>query len=184
VKIQAPTQRRKREKGLGLDHKQHPTTHQVSNIGQSLIECHEEGSHNGKLSFHYASRAYGNTCIYKFGIGSCFHYATHDLELVSIVHALNMWRHYLMGKRFELRTNHTGLKYLFEQPTLNSRKKRWLKFLSECDFDIKHIKGKENNFFETLSRRVHLMHSTTFNMHQSYLKRRILDVFVIDQNYL
>jgi hypothetical protein len=27
-------------------------------------------------------------------------YATHDLELSSIVHALNMWRHYLMGKRF------------------------------------------------------------------------------------
>ena len=24
-------------------------------------------------------------------------YATHDLELVAIVHALNMWRHYLMG---------------------------------------------------------------------------------------
>jgi hypothetical protein len=31
-------------------------------------------------------------------------YATHDLELVSIVHALKMWRHYLMGKIFELRT--------------------------------------------------------------------------------
>jgi hypothetical protein len=31
-------------------------------------------------------------------------YATHDLELSTIVHALNMWRHYLMGKIFELRT--------------------------------------------------------------------------------
>ena len=48
-------------------------------------------------------------------------YATHDLELVAIVHALNMWSHYLMGKIFELRTDHNGLKYLFEQPTLNSR---------------------------------------------------------------
>jgi hypothetical protein len=28
-------------------------------------------------------------------------YATHDLELAAIVHALNMWSHYLMGKRFE-----------------------------------------------------------------------------------
>jgi hypothetical protein len=37
-------------------------------------------------------------------------YATHDLELVTIVHALKMWRHYLMGKRFELRTNHSGMK--------------------------------------------------------------------------
>jgi hypothetical protein len=33
-------------------------------------------------------------------------YATHDLELTSIFHALRMWRHYLMGKRFKLRTDH------------------------------------------------------------------------------
>jgi hypothetical protein len=44
-------------------------------------------------------------------------YATHDLELAAIVHALRKWRHYLMGKRFEMRTNHNGLKYLFDQPT-------------------------------------------------------------------
>jgi hypothetical protein len=48
-------------------------------------------------------------------------YATHDLELASIVHALKMWRHYLIGKTFGLRTNHSGLKYIFEQPTLNAR---------------------------------------------------------------
>jgi hypothetical protein len=53
-------------------------------------------------------------------------YATHDLELVVIVHALKMWMHYLMGKRFKLRIDHSGMKYLFEQPTLNSRKMRWL----------------------------------------------------------
>jgi hypothetical protein len=39
-------------------------------------------------------------------------YATHDLERVAIVHALRMWRHYLMGKKFELRTDHIGLKYI------------------------------------------------------------------------
>jgi len=69
-------------------------------------------------------------------------YATRDLELASTVHALKMWWNYLMGKRFELRTNHSGLKYLFEKPTINVRKNRWLEFLSEYDFDIKHIKGK------------------------------------------
>jgi hypothetical protein len=40
-------------------------------------------------------------------------YATHDLELETIVHALKMWMHYLMGKMFELRIDHSGLKYLF-----------------------------------------------------------------------
>jgi hypothetical protein len=107
-------------------------------------------------------------------------YATHDLELVVIFHALRMWRHYLMGKKFELRTDHIGLKYLFEQLTLNAKKTRWLEFLSEHDFDIKHIKGKENKFSDALSRRVHLVHATVVSMHQSDLKRRILDVLVTD----
>jgi hypothetical protein len=89
-----------------------------------------------------------------------------------------------MGKRFELRTDHSGLKYLFEQPTLNARQTRWLEFLSEYDFDIKHIKGKENKVVDALNRRVHLMHATTISMHQSDLKRRILDVVVTDQHYL
>jgi hypothetical protein len=111
-------------------------------------------------------------------------YATHNLELVAIVHSLRMWRHYLMGKKFELRTDHIGLKYLFEQSTLNARQTRWLEFLSECDFDIKHIKGKENKFADALSRRVHLMHATDVSMHELDLKRRILDGLVIDQHYL
>jgi hypothetical protein len=91
-------------------------------------------------------------------------YATHDLELASIVHALNMWRNYLMGKRFELRTYYSGLKYHFEQPTLNARKIRWLELLSEYDFDFKNIKGKEHRFSDALGRTVHLMHTTTVSM--------------------
>jgi hypothetical protein len=82
-------------------------------------------------------------------------YATHDLELEAIVHTLNKWRHYLMGKRFEMRTDHNGLKYLFDQPTLYSMQRRWLGFLFEYDFDIKHIKGKYNKVVDALSRRVH-----------------------------
>jgi hypothetical protein len=81
------------------------------------------------------------------------------LELATIVHALKMWRHYLMGRKFELRTDHYGLKHLFGQPTLNVRQTRWLEFLSEYDFEIKHIKGKDNKKF-----------SWKFNVHE--LKRR------------
>jgi hypothetical protein len=111
-------------------------------------------------------------------------YATHDLELATIVHALRMWRNYLMGKKFELRTYHIGLKYLFEQLTLNARQTRWLEFLSEYDFDIKHIKGKENKVSDALSRRVHIMHAIAISMHQSVLKSRILDGLVTYQHYL
>jgi hypothetical protein len=52
-------------------------------------------------------------------------YATHDLELEVRVHVLRMWRHYLMGRKFKLRTYHSGMKYLFEHPTLNARQDGW-----------------------------------------------------------
>jgi ribonuclease HI len=102
-------------------------------------------------------------------------YATHDLELTAIVHALNKWRHYLMGKRFELRTDHNGLKYLFDQRTLNARQSKWLEFICEYDFYIKHIKGKENKVVDALSRRVHELHATTISMYQIDIKGRILE---------
>jgi hypothetical protein len=41
------------------------------------------------------------------------HYPTHDLDLAAVVHALKIWRHYLMGKRCELYTDHKSLKYIF-----------------------------------------------------------------------
>jgi hypothetical protein len=102
-------------------------------------------------------------------------YATHDLELAAIIHALRKWRHYLRGKRFELRTDHNGLKYLFDQPTLNARQIRWLEFLCEYDFDIKHIKGKENKVVDALSRKVHELHATTISMYWTEMKDRILE---------
>ena len=102
-------------------------------------------------------------------------YATHHLELTAIVHALRKWRHYLMGRRFELRTGHNELKYLFDQPTLNARHSRWMEFLCEYEFEIKHIKGKENKVADALSRKVHNLHATTISMYQTDLKGRILE---------
>jgi hypothetical protein len=87
-----------------------------------------------------------------------------------------MWRNFLVGKLFELKIEHSGLKYLFGQPTLNVRQSRWLYFLSEYDFEIKNIKGKENQVSDALNRRVHEMHDTTISMYQSDLKDNILEV--------
>jgi hypothetical protein len=40
-------------------------------------------------------------------------YLTRDLELAVVVHALNIWRHYLMRKRCALYMDHKSLKYIF-----------------------------------------------------------------------
>ena len=48
-------------------------------------------------------------------------YATYDMELSAIIHALNMWRHHLIGKKIILMTDNKELKYLLDQPNLNAR---------------------------------------------------------------
>jgi hypothetical protein len=48
-------------------------------------------------------------------------YPTHDIELAAVVHALKMWRHYLMGTRCNIYTDHKSLKYIFSQADLNMR---------------------------------------------------------------
>ena len=108
-------------------------------------------------------------------------YATHDLELAAIIHALNMWRHYLMGKKFELRTDHDGLNYLFEQPNLNARQRRWMELLCEYEFDIKHIKGKENKVADVLNRKMHVMHVAAISTSTSDFKDKIIEASVTDE---
>jgi hypothetical protein len=108
-------------------------------------------------------------------------YATHDLELAAIVHALKMWRHYLLGRRFVLMTDHCGLKYLFDQPKLNARQARWMALISEFDFEIKHIKGKENKVVDMLSRSVQEIHLATTSGGESNIQQRIKTLLSEDE---
>ena len=111
-------------------------------------------------------------------------YDMHDLELATIVHVLKMWKNYLMGRKYELRMNYHGLKYLFEQQNMNARKARWLEFLCEFYFDIKHVKGKENRVVDALNRKIYAMHATIVSTCKSYSKIRILEAFILDGYYL
>ena len=88
-----------------------------------------------------------------------------------------------MGRRFELRTDHCGLKYLFDQPTLNSRHVRWMEFLCEFDFEIKHIKGKENKVDDALSRKVQEMHVASLSICQSDLRQKFVSHAAGDELY-
>jgi hypothetical protein len=66
------------------------------------------------------------------------HYSTHDLELGAVVNALKILRHYLMGKRCELYTDHKSLKYIFTQLNLNLRQRRWLELIKDYDLGINY----------------------------------------------
>jgi hypothetical protein len=72
------------------------------------------------------------------------HYPTHDLELAAVVHALKIWRHYLLGNTCHLYTYHKSLKYIFTQLELNMRQRRWLELIKDYDLEIHYHPGKAN----------------------------------------
>jgi hypothetical protein len=84
------------------------------------------------------------------------HYPTHDLELAVVVHALKIWRHYLLGKRCEQYMDHKSLKYIFTQSNLNLRQRSWLELIKDYDLGINYHTGMANVVADALSRMSHV----------------------------
>jgi hypothetical protein len=95
------------------------------------------------------------------------HYPTHDLELLAVVHALKVWRHYLLGNLVHIYTDHKSLKYLFAQPDLNMRQRRWLELIKDYELEVHYHPGKANVVVDALSRK-HRCNHLTFQSHSSY----------------
>jgi hypothetical protein len=80
-------------------------------------------------------------------------YPTHDLELAVVVHALKICRHYLIGHRCEIYSDHKSLKYIFTQTDLNLRQRRWLELIKNYDLGINYHPGKANVVADAMSQR-------------------------------
>ncbi|XP_070040181.1 uncharacterized protein [Nicotiana tomentosiformis] len=80
-------------------------------------------------------------------------YPVYDLELAAIVHALNIWRHYLYGVSCEVCTDNCSLQHLFKHRDLNLRQRRWLELLKDYDITILYHPGKANVVADALSRK-------------------------------
>lgn len=81
---------------------------------------------------------------------------TGDQELLAFLIALQKWDVYLRGVSFQLNTDHEPIRYLQTKPRLSPRQQRWLDIFQQYDFNISHLKGKENIAADALSRRVDL----------------------------
>ena len=80
-------------------------------------------------------------------------YPTHDLELVAIVFALKIWRHYIYGEKYFIYTDHKSFKYLPSKRELNLIQHRWMELIKDYDCVIDYHPEKANVVAEALNRK-------------------------------
>lgn len=79
-------------------------------------------------------------------------YLTHELEGLGLMFALKIWRVYLIGKKFLVKTDNSALTYIQKNKDHVNKLARWSLQLQEFDFEIIHTKGKNNLVADCLSR--------------------------------
>jgi hypothetical protein len=82
-------------------------------------------------------------------------YPTHDLELAAVMMALRTWQHYLLGNVVHIYMDHKSLKYIFTQPDLNMRQRRWLELIKDYELEVHYHPGKAHVIPDTLSCKAH-----------------------------
>jgi hypothetical protein len=66
-----------------------------------------------------------------------------------------MWCHYLHGNVVHIYTDHKSLKYIFTQPDLNMRQRRWLELIKDYELEVHYHPRKVNVVADVLSRKAH-----------------------------
>ena len=82
-------------------------------------------------------------------------YSVTDKEWLAVVEAVTRhWRHWLLGRRFTLRTDHAALRQLLRTKgeQFTARQARWAERLGEFAFDFEYIPGPSNAAADALSR--------------------------------
>eukprot|EP00253_Pinus_taeda_P030582 PITA_30582 len=76
--------------------------------------------------------------------GKYLHKAIYEKEMLEILHALQKWRPYLMGRHFKVKKDHDTLKYFLEQILSSEESQKWVTKLLGYDFEIIYKKRKQN----------------------------------------
>src|SRR5262249_50394448 len=82
-------------------------------------------------------------------------YEIHDKELLAVVTAMKIWRHYLEGlyQPFTILSDHQALEYFQTARTLTRRQARWSEVVNHHKYRIKYRTGSSSGKPDALSRR-------------------------------
>ena len=77
--------------------------------------------------------------------------STYDKEMLAIVRAATRWRPYLIGRRFQIKTDHKSLEYFLERKISSPEQQNWVTKLLGFDYEITYKRWKENVVADALS---------------------------------
>jgi hypothetical protein len=91
--------------------------------------------------------AFTSKKLYKINLGK----SIYEKEILAILHAMDLWHPYLLGKRFQIKIDHQSLKYFLEQHISSPEEQKWVNKLFGYDYEIIYKKGKDNVVVDALS---------------------------------
>ena len=83
-------------------------------------------------------------------------YTAQENELLAVIHCLRVWRHYLLGSKFVVKTDNSAVSHFLTQPKLTPKQARWQEFVAEFDLQFEHRAGRTNQAADALSRKAEL----------------------------
>jgi hypothetical protein len=76
----------------------------------------------------------------------------YEHELIGLVQVVHLWRPYLWGGGFLIRTDHYSIKYLLDQRLATIPQHQWASKLIRFDFRVEYRPGSTNIIADALSR--------------------------------
>ncbi|KAF2325566.1 hypothetical protein GH714_030427 [Hevea brasiliensis] len=105
-------------------------------------------------------------------------WSTYAREMLTIVQAVQIWRPYLMGRKFFIQTDQHSLKYFLEQRIVTPEQQKWVSKLLGYDYEIIYKPGNENLAADTLSRMVGSPHLDAIVVSQAQIWDEIKEVAI------
>ncbi|KAL5832702.1 hypothetical protein ACOSQ3_016376 [Xanthoceras sorbifolium] len=79
--------------------------------------------------------------------------STYAREMLAVIHAVKIWRPYLLERKFTIVTDQQALRHLLQQKIVTPKQQKFMVKLLGFEYDFVYQPGKENKVADALSRK-------------------------------